>query len=70
MEKEINEFVVFCLEYYKERKGLTGKEMYDIFEEYKVFDYLEKGFDVLHTQGKEWIMEDIDVYLRNRGYNC
>ena len=48
MEKEINEFVVFCLEYYKERKGLTGKEMYDIFEEYKVFDYLEEmGYRVI-----------------------
>lgn len=32
-----------------------------------VIDYLKEGFDVLHTQGKDWVIEDIDKYLENRG---
>ena len=52
----------------KEKHGLNGKEAYSLFERYNVFDYLSEGYDVLHTQGEEWIINDIDVYLKNRGY--
>ena len=68
VEYKINEFVIFCLESYKEKESLPGKEVYDLFEKYKVFDYLRDGYDMLHTQGSEWLMNDIDEYLKNRGY--
>ncbi len=68
IEYKINEFIIFCLESYKERQGLSGKETYSIFEKYNVFDYLVEGYAVLHTQGEEWIINDIDEYLKNRGY--
>lgn len=68
MDKDIHEFVVFCMEYYKREKNLSGSEIYDLFDQYGVLDYLENGYDVLHTQGKEWLMKDIDEYLKNRGY--
>ena len=69
MEKKINDFVVFCLESYKAKHKLTGEEAYNLFEEYKVFDYLEEGYDMLHTQGEVWLMNDIEEFLRVRGYN-
>lgn len=67
-EYKINEFIIFCLEIYKEKEGLTGKETYDLFEKYKLFDYLYEGYDVLHTQGDEWLMNDINDFLKIRGY--
>ena len=69
MDKKINEFIVFCVEYYKERVSLSGKEVYDLFDKYGVIDYLENGYDVLHTQGKDWLMNDIDLFLNNNGYD-
>lgn len=69
MDKKINEFIVFCVEYYKERVSLSGKEVYDLFDKYGVIDYLENGYDVLHTQGKDWLMNDIDLFLKNNGYD-
>ena len=68
MSKEISDFIIFCIEYYKEKENLSGEYVYDLFNEYGVVDYLEKGYDVLHTQGKDWILEDIDRFLSNRGY--
>lgn len=69
MDKKINDFIVFCLENYKSDNGLTGEEVYDLFEKYGVLNYLQEGYDVLHTQGKEWLMNDINEFLKIRGYN-
>lgn len=69
IEYKINEFIIFCLEVYKTNNGLTGKQAYDLFEKYGILDYLEAGYDVLHTQGEEWLMNDIDEYLKIRGYS-
>lgn len=70
MEKKINDFVVFCLEAYKFEKKLSGKEVYELFEKYGVIKYLQEGYDVLHTQGDKWLMNDIDEFLKIRGYNA
>ena len=34
MEKKINDFIVFCIEVFKEENKLTGKEVYELFEKY------------------------------------
>ena len=68
IEYKINEFIIFCLELYKEKEKMTGKDTYALFEKYGLLDYLHDGYDVLHTQGDGWIMNDIDEFLKNRGY--
>ena len=67
MDKKINDFVLFCIEYYKTENRLSGKEVYDLFKRYGVIEYLEEGYEMLHTQGKEWLMKDINDFLINRG---
>ena len=68
MDKKKSDFIVFCIEFYKFENDLSGKEVYNLFEKYKVLEYLETGYDVLHTQGHDWLMNDIDEYLKVRGY--
>ena len=60
--------MVFCIECYKFDKGLNGKETFDLFKNYGLLEYLQDGYDMLHTQGKEWLINDIDDYLKIRGY--
>lgn len=69
MEKKINDFIVFCLEMYKSENNLTGERTYELFEKYGILDYLKEGYDVLHTQGAGWLMNDISEFLKIRGYN-
>lgn len=62
----IEKFIIFCLEGYKVAKQIDGNEALKDFEEYDVFTYLTEGYDVLHTQGKQYIVADIEEYIANR----
>lgn len=70
MSKE-TAFTVFCIESYKEHKNLTGKQTFELFQNFNVFDYLREFYDVLHTTGYQYINSDIDIFLeaRNAGVN-
>lgn len=59
-------FTVFCLENYKEHSSLSGKQVQELFAKYGVFDYIREFYDVLHTTGVQYLMNDIDIYLRAR----
>jgi hypothetical protein len=60
------DFTVFCLESYKHAHNLTGKAALEIFNDYKVFDYIKSFYDVLHSTGQEYIVEDINEYIKSR----
>lgn len=59
-------FEVFCMEIYRTAKKLSGRELIDFFDRYKVFDFIERCGDVLHCQCEADIITDIDEYIRNR----
>lgn len=66
--KEI-EFSVFCIENIAEKLGIPGDEVYqmltaksDILDHYIIVNY-----EILHTQGKEYIVQDIMDYMKERG---
>jgi len=35
-------------------------------DEYHVLDYLSEHYEVLHTQSRQWLMEDIDEFIKLR----
>lgn len=37
-----------------------------ILDKYKVLDYLKENYEILHTQGWQWILEDIDEFIKIR----
>ena len=59
-------FKVFCLESYKAEKRLTGKTALDVFLKHGVFDYITSCYDVLHSNGRLYIVSDIDDYIAHR----
>lgn len=59
------EFKVFCFEAYRAEKKLTGKEAITLFKKYGVLDYLATCFDVLHTTSRDYIIQDIDIFIKN-----
>ncbi len=67
LEYKVNEFVIFCIEIFKEESGLSGKETYELFDSYGVLRYLTENYDLLHTQGDKWLINDIKSYLKIRG---
>lgn len=65
-EKDIALFVAFCIEEYGAAKGMSGEQVLDLFSKYGLVDYLSEFYDVLHTQGRQWLIEEIDEYIENR----
>lgn len=62
-EKDIALFVAFCIEEYGTAKGMSSDKVFELFTQYGVIDYLSKSFDPLHTQSRQWLMEEIDEFI-------
>jgi hypothetical protein len=63
------EFTVFCIENIAERLGLSGSDVYKLLTDDSdiLNSYIIPSYDVLHTQGKEYIVNDIVEYMREEG---
>lgn len=59
-------FKMFCMENYRVEEELTAEEVLFVFSKYAVFSFLEDTFEVLHTQGKDYIIDSIRVYIKNK----
>lgn len=62
MKKEL-QFMIFCVEEYKNQKGMSGKEVMELFNKYSVCEYIKSFYEVLHTTGGKYIVRDIDLYI-------
>lgn len=69
LQNNVVVFLSFCIEHYAQQHGMTSLQAYALFRQYEVDTYLTNGFDVLHTQGKETILCDIEIFIRNRKEN-
>ena len=69
--KNINEleFAVFCIENVAKKLGVDAEKAYDLLtKESDILNgYIVKDYDVLHTQGKEYIVDDIIELMKDRG---
>jgi len=65
-DKEPLYFLSFCVEAYKMRHGMSGDDALALFDRKGVTSYLTEHYDVLHTQGKDWLVDDIDQFIQNR----
>ena len=57
MEEKLD-FLVYCIENYKNANGLKGR--------YRVFDYINASYEALHTTGREYIIENLSIYINAR----
>ena len=70
LEKKELTFVVFILHALGQHWNMTTPEVYDILNSTGILDdYIIKCYDVLHTLGKEYLVEDITELVREKGIN-
>lgn len=55
------EFSIFCIENIARKLGKNAEEVYEELTKKSdlLYSYIVPGYDVLHTQGKEYIVDDI-----------
>ena len=63
------EFCVFCIENIAIRLGINPKEVYTMIAEQSdiLNDYIVPEYEMLHTQGKDYIVDDIIEVMKERG---
>lgn len=62
------EFVVFCIENVAIRLNVNATEVFKVLTEKSniLNDYIVPNYGVLHTQGKEYIVDDIIEVMKER----
>lgn len=65
-QKDISYFVSFCIEQYKNQKQITGEQAMHELDRFGVLEYLAENYEVLHTQSRQWILEDIEEFIKIR----
>lgn len=63
------EFAIFCIENIATKLGVGAEKVYNALTEKSniLKGYIVPEYDVLHTQGKEYIVEDILGLMQERG---
>ena len=66
--KEV-EFVVFCIENISLRLGISASRVYDVLaKESDILNgYIIPEYEILHTQSKEYIIDDILELMGEKG---
>ena len=67
-KKEIDKsyFLTFCIEQFKQSRGITGAEASEIIFSSGIAEYLTDNYEVLHTQSRQWLMEEIEERLKEQ----
>ena len=66
VSKEEFEFYTYCLENYAIRKQISGMRAWVIFKESGADEYVIDNYDLLHTQGLEYVLDDIQRFINRR----
>lgn len=68
MDKKTLEFVTYCISKLAQILRLPQSEIYQRLEQSGIlYDYIVPSYDVLHTFGSRYLMEDLTEYMREKG---
>ncbi|MDR2585468.1 MAG: DUF3791 domain-containing protein [Prevotellaceae bacterium] len=62
MSKE-SQFLVFVVEYYRNKKQLTGKEVISLFDKYHIWELAKKSYFIWHIETPENFVQEIDDFI-------
>jgi len=69
MNKSKLDFAVFCIENVAEYLNINGADVYNMLASKSgiLDDYIISNYETLHTQGKEYIVNDLIEYMKEKG---
>lgn len=60
------DFLVYCIEMYKNKYSLSGAEVQKLFAETGADLYILNNFEALHTTGLEYTLDDIHGFIDSK----
>lgn len=56
----------WCIEEYASEKNKPAVEVSELFDKSGALSYLDENAEILHTQGRDFILSEIDEYLKGK----
>lgn len=66
ISKEAFEFFTYTLEKYAISRGIGGLQALALFKEYDADKFLLNHYDLLHTQGTGYVLDEVQRYIDRR----
>lgn len=68
MNRDNIDFVTYCIGNLSRRLGLNARDVYQRLKTSGILtDYIIPSYDVLHTFSKEYLMEDLVDFMKEKG---
>ncbi len=68
MDADTLEFVTYCISKLAQELNMRQREVYRrLMESGILYGYIVPSYDVLHTFGSRYLMEDLKDYIREKG---
>lgn len=68
MDKKTLEFVTYCISKLAHRLKISQSEVFDRLNRSGIlYGYIVQSYDVLHTFGSRYLMDDLTDYMRDKG---
>lgn len=68
MNRDNIDFVTYCIGNLSRRLGLNARDVYQRLKTSGILtDYIIPSYDVLHTFSKEYLMEDLIDFMKEKG---
>ncbi len=68
INSEILNFITYCISQLGHRLHLSQQEVYRRLKSSGIlYDYIVPSYDVLHTFGSRYLMDDLTEYMREKG---
>ncbi len=68
MDKNILDFVTYCISKLAQRLKLSQQDVYDrLYRSGILYGYIVPSYDVLHTFGSRYLMDDLTDYMKEKG---
>lgn len=66
VDEAVFEFYTYCMENYSLREHISGMRTWVLFKETGADDYIIDNYDLLHTQGMDYVLDDIKHLINRR----
>lgn len=68
MDRNQLEFVLYCVESLADNLKKDPIEVYELLKNSGIlYEYIVPSYDVLHTQGRDYIVDDILMAMKKKG---
>ena len=58
-----NKFLIFVIEYYRNKKELSGSEVIALFDKHNLWELANKSYFLWHIESPENFVKEIDNYI-------